>query len=114
MKRYHRAEIKNGKFISDKQRFNDSMASMPDGQYLWCLIKTQDRTPRDWQNYYFAVLGEWSLDTGYTKDNLHQMVKADLFPELFTETSTTDLDADQWNMLIWNLENYLILKFENR
>jgi hypothetical protein len=115
MKRYHRAEIKDGKFISDKERFKQSIASMPDGKYLWCLIKTQDRSPRDWQNYYFAILGEWSLDTGYTKDELHQMVKNELFPQLYEgKASTTELDVDQWNMMMWNLENWLILKFENR
>jgi hypothetical protein len=115
MKRYHKAEIKNGKFISDKQRFRQSIGSLPDGRYLFCLISTQDRTPRDWQNYYFAILGEWSLDTGYTKDDLHQMIKSELFPQVFeTETSTTALDGDQWQILMWNLENWLILKFENR
>lgn len=115
MKRYHRAEISNGKFISDKERFKSTMATMPDGRYLFCLIKTQDRTLRDWQNYYFAVLGEWSLDSGYSKDEIHQMVKTELFPQLYEqETSTRDLDEDQWNIMMWNLENWLILKFENR
>ena len=115
MKRYHKAKIEKGKFVSNKERFKHMISTLPDGDYLFMLLKTQDRTPRDWQNYYFAIVGEWSLDTGYTKDDLHQMVKAELFPQLYeSETSTTSLDSDQWQVLMWNLENWLILKFENK
>jgi hypothetical protein len=91
------------------------IGSMPDGSYLLLLLKTEDKTAREWQNYYFAIIGEWSLDTGYTKKELHHLIKDDLFPQLFDgETSSTELDTDQWKILMWNLENYLILKFENR
>lgn len=114
MKRYHKAQIKDGKFISDRMKFREMISSMPDGSYLILLLKTEDKTPREWQNYYFAIIGEWSLDTGYTKDELHQMIKDELFPQLFKVSSTTDLDTDQWKMLMWNLENWLIIKFENR
>lgn len=114
MKKYQKAEVVKGKFISDKNRFKEMIANTPDGKYLFCLISIQDRSPREWQNFYFAVLGQWSLDTGYTKDDLHQMAKDELFPELTDKTSTGDLDADEWNVIMWNLENWLILKFENR
>lgn len=115
MQRYHKAKIKNGEFVSDKRKFRETISTLPDGDYLFCLIKTEDRTPRDWQNYYFAILGEWSLDTGYAKGELHQMVKDQLFPQLYDNfTSTTELDNDEWKIMMFNLENWLILKFENR
>lgn len=115
MKWYHKAKIVKGKFISDKKRFTDSVATMIDGDYLFCLIKSSDKTPREWQNYYFVIIGEWSLDVGYTKDELHQMIKDELFPQVFeTETSTTDLTVEQWQILLWNLENFLVIKFENK
>lgn len=78
------------------------------------LIKQQDRTEREFQNHYFAILGEWSLDTGWAKDELHQLVKKELFTELFDEeVSTADLDVESWNIVFLNLENFLILQFEN-
>jgi hypothetical protein len=78
------------------------------------LIKRFDRTEREWQNHYFAVLGEWSFDAGYTKADLHTLVKDELFTKLFDEPlSTASLTTEQWNIVFLNLENFLILKFEN-
>lgn len=115
MIQYHKAKIKDGKFYSNRKLFQQRVSSLPDGEYVLMLIKLQDRTPREFQNHYFAILGEWSLDSGYSKDEIHQMVKEELFVDLFDdEISTSDLTVEQWNIVFLNLENFLILKFENK
>ena len=115
MKRYIKAEIKNGKFISDKQRFKDMVSSMPDGSYLMLLIKQSERSLRENQNYYFTQLGEFGLNYGWTKTDLHELVKNELFVELFDEPiSTSDLDEEMWEILFLNLSTFLIIKFENK
>jgi len=115
VKRYHKAEIKNGKFVSDKQRFKDMVSSLPDGSYLMLLIKRSERTPRESQNYYFTQLGEWSLSTGWDKLSLHELIKSELFVELFdAPISSSDLDEEMWSIVFLNLENFLICKFENK
>lgn len=115
MKRYFKAEIKKGKFFSDKDKFNTGISNMPDGNYLFLLIKTSNRTLRENQNYYFTLLGEWSLSTGYSKEELHDIVKNDLFVELFDEPlSTSDLTEEDWTMVFFNLETFLLVKFENK
>jgi hypothetical protein len=114
MNQYHRATIKNGQFFSDKKVFNDRIKDLPDGNYLMLLIKQFNRTVREWQNHYFAILGEWSNDMGWSKSDLHDYVKEHLFNELFgEEISTADLTEEQWNIVFLNLENFLILQFEN-
>jgi hypothetical protein len=115
MKHYYRATVKDGKFkLRNSKVFNESIKYYQDGNYLVALYKMTDKTTREWQQLYFAVLGEWSNDTGLTKDELHDMIKAELFDELFEKTSTTDLTNREWNILFINLENFLILKFENK
>lgn len=115
MKRYFKAQIKKGKFISDKKYFKDSVATMPDGDYLFLLIKTSDRTLRENQNYYFTQLGEWANSTGHTKEELHDIVKNDLFLQLFDEPiSTSELTEEEWVMIFLNLETFLLAKFENK
>lgn len=115
MKHYYKGVVKDGKFaLKDRKSFDDSLRYYQDGSYLLVLYKMTDKTTREWQQFYFAVLGEWSNDTGLTKDELHDLVKSELFPELFDATSTTDLTVKEWNVLFLNLENFLIIKFENK
>lgn len=116
MKQYHKGKIKDGILVlSNKQQFRSLVKSSPDCDCLLFLLKTSNRTQREWQEYYFAVLGAWSLDVGITKAELHELVKAELFQDLFDldVASTTDMSNDEWNILMLNLENWLILKFEN-
>lgn len=115
MKKYFKAEIKDGKFISNKSYFRQGVSYMPDGKYVMMLLKETDKDVRECQNMYFAQLGQWSTDTGYSRNELHEMVKDELFVELFDQPiSTTELTKDQWTMVFLNLQNFLLLKFENR
>jgi hypothetical protein len=116
MKHYYKAFVKDGKFkLRNRTGFDASIKHYRDGDYLVALYAIREKDQREWQQFYFAVLGEWSNDTGYSKDWIHDMIKSELFPEIFeTETSTTDLSNTQWNILFLNLENFLILKFENK
>lgn len=115
MKHYYPGLIKNGKFaLRSRQAFDNSIKHYKDGEYLVALYNLREKDQIEWQQFYFAVIGEWSTDTGYTKDEIHEMVKSELFPEIFdNEASTTELSNIQWNILFLNLENFLILKFEN-
>ncbi len=113
---YYRGSIQDGKFkMANRKAFEASIEHYPDGKYLVVLYKMTEKTTREWQEYYFAVLGEWCNDFGISKDQLHDEVKTELFPELFEDiTSTTNLTNEQWNILFLNLNNFLILKFENK
>ena len=116
MRHYYKGTIKQGKFkLNNKKAFDSSVSHFRDGNYLVALLNLTNKSQREWQAFYFAILGEWSNDVGLTKAELHDLVKSELFPDLFeTETSTTDLSNEKWNILFFNLENFLILKFENR
>ena len=113
---YHAANIKDGKFkLRNKEQFKGMVANLPDGPYLVILMDMNSKDVRSNQNRYFAQLGEWSNNTGWLKDELHQLVKDELFTFLFGEAlSTTVLTSEQWTMVFFNLENFLIRKFENR
>lgn len=115
MKRFFKAKItQDGKFVSDKDRFKRMCANIPPGDYLMLFIKQSNRTPRESQNYYFTQLGEWSLQTGYSKTELHDIVKHGLFVELFDgPVSSSELNEDMWDLVFLNLETFLITKFEN-
>lgn len=116
MRHYYKGTIKQGKFkLNSRVAFEASVRHLRDGNYLVALLNLTNKNQREWQAFYFAILGEWSNDVGLAKAELHDLVKTELFPDLFEDiTSTTDLSNEQWNILFFNLENFLILKFENR
>lgn len=111
---YHLVTLQKGKikFVNNNSR--NLLSSLDDGYYIVCFLKANDSDTRGNQNRYFFILGEWSLSTGWTKEDLHELVKDELFKELFEESlSTTDLSNEQWTILFLQLENFLIKKFEN-
>lgn len=115
MKRFFKGRIKGGEFKGDTENFRRNAKTLPDGNYIYFLIKVTDKDRRECQNFYFAILGSWSLDTGFTRKELHSLVKEELFVSLFgEEISTTDLTPQQWTIVFLELENWLILKFENK
>jgi hypothetical protein len=112
---YHGAQIKNGKLRFFNRDSKNQINSLPEGTYLVAVMSMNDKDNRDNQNRYFAQLGEWSLSTGWTKEDLHELVKEELFVDLFDEAlSTTALDCEQWTMVFFQLENFLLRKFENK
>lgn len=115
MGKYFDASIVNGSLVmDDRKQFLRSIKYMDDGDYIVSIFKQIQGTSRDMQKLYFAILGEWSNDTGWTKDELHALVKDDLFPTLFDAVSTADLNPHEWTLLIREVEDFLILKFENK
>ena len=115
MAKHFGAKISNGKLVLDnKDYFNNSIKNMSQGSYVIFLVRQDAKTIREFQNLYFAILGTWSEDTGWTKDDLHDLIKAELFPDITDKTSTQDLDTIEWHSLLLNLENFLLLKFENK
>jgi hypothetical protein len=116
MKHYYPGVVKNKRFaLRNRAGFDAAIKHYKDGEYLVVLHSMKEKDLIEWRRFYFAQLGEWSVDTGYEKADLHQMVKDELFPELFEgETSTADLTNTQWNILFLNLQDWLILKFENK
>lgn len=115
MIQYHGAQIKKGKLRFFNREAKNIIGTLPDGVYLVAVMSMNDKDVRDNQNRYFAQLGEWSLSTGWTKEDLHDLVKDELFTDMFDgPLSTTELDAEQWTMVFFQLENFLIKKFENK
>jgi hypothetical protein len=115
MSKYFDAQIIEGSLImEDKKQFLRSIKHMDDGDYIVSIFKHIQGTSRDMQRTYFAILGEWSNDTGWKKDELHSLVKNELFPELFESTSTTSLTQYEWTLLVREVEDFLIIKFENK
>lgn len=115
MIQYHPAKIKSGQFFSDKKKFADRVSHLPDGDYIHMLIKVTNKTTREFQNYYFVFIGQWALDYGWTKSDLHDYIKANLFTELFDEEkSTTEMSQEEWTIVFLNLENFLIGLFDTK
>jgi hypothetical protein len=115
MSKYFDAQIIEGSLImEDKKQFLRSIKHMDDGEYIVSIFKQIQGTSRDMQKLYFAILGEWSNDTGWKKDELHSLVKNELFPELFESTSTASLTQHEWTLLVREVEDFLIIKFENK
>jgi hypothetical protein len=113
--KYFDAHISGGSLIMrDKRQFLRTIRKMPEGEYIVSIFKQIKGTSRDMQKLYFAILGEWSNDTGWTKDWLHDLVKEELFPTLFEQTSTSDLTSVEWTLLIREVDDFLIMKFENK
>jgi len=114
MPQYHEAKIKNGKLSVDNESFLRAVRSLPDGDYILSITKQHHGSTREFQKLYFAILGEWSNDMGWTKDELHELVKNELFVELFEHAvSTSELSTAEWNIVMNNIETFLITKFEN-
>lgn len=115
MIQYHGMELKNGKLKFLNKDSKNIISSMPDGIYLAAFMSMNSKNTRDNQNRYYVTLGEWVSSTGWTKEDLHDLVKEELFQELFdAPLSTTELDAKQWTMVFFQLENFLMRKFENK
>lgn len=115
MIQYHGAEIKNGKLKFFNRESKNIIGTMPDGVYLVAVMSMNDKDTRANQNRYYVTLGEWALSVGWSKEDLHDLVKEELFQELFdAPLSTTELDAEQWTMVFFQLENFLMRKFENK
>lgn len=116
MLQYYSSHITNGKLkLRNKDQFKAMVSNMPDGPYVMVLMSMNEKDVRSCQNRYFAQLGEWSNSVGERKEFLHDLVKEELFTSLFGEPlSTTELTGEQWTMVFFNLENFLIRKYENK
>lgn len=113
---FHSAQITKGKLkLSKKDQYREMNKNLPDGPYVVIVMSMNTKDTRDCQNRYFAQLGEWSQDVGESKVFLHDMVKDELFTSLFGESlSTNDLTSEQWTMVFFNLENFLLRKYDNK
>lgn len=115
MIQFHGAAINKGKLKFFNRNAKELIGNLPDGDYLVAVMSMNSKDTRDNQNRYFVQLGEWSLSTGWNKEDLHELVKDELFTDLFdSPLSTTELDAEQWTMVFFQLENFLLRKFENK
>lgn len=113
--KYFDAKITGGSLVmSNKKQFLRTIKHMPEGSYIVSVFRQIKGTSREMQKLYFAILGEWMNDTGWTKDALHDLVKDELFPQLFEQTSTSDLTSKEWTILIKEVDDFLMLKFENK
>lgn len=116
IKQYHKCKIEGGKLILNKDKFSNAVSVLPEGSYLLTLTKVSDRTIRESQNYYFAILTELSRHSGEEKQDLHEMVKGSvlkgMFPRWKTLTTTKMKTTDQWDMFIFNLGIWAFKNYE--
>ena len=110
--KYFRAEIVNGQLSMDRNEVRRSVRFMPKGQYLMILLRVDNnRTDREWQKLYRAILKEMSLDTGYGPAEMHEFAKADVLSEMELD-STTELDKDSWPEYMDRLGDWALEKFD--
>jgi hypothetical protein len=107
---YWNAEIIKGRLETNKPAFVKAVKNCFDGKYLIALIRTSNRDERQWQKYYRVILGEMSMELGYEKNELHEIVKADVLEEMGF-SSTTELTAEDWTVFMervkdWSHENF--------
>lgn len=121
---HHKADIIDGKLVlKDKQRFTNGMFNMPDGAYLITVEKFPDTSLRGWMNRYRLYVDVVAKDAGESRNDLHNMVKKDILPELFQnpelllqpiypEISTKYLNEQGWDMLLKNFSIWVLSRYD--
>lgn len=80
-----------------------SLYGVPNGRYLCKLIPLNDnKSTREWQQYYFALVDLVSNHTGEYKQDIHSRFKQEYGIE-----STKELDSEHWNEYILSFKNYI-------
>lgn len=76
-------EIKDGRLV-DQGKFEDFIESMSDGEYYLEFTNiSRLATPEDYRKLYFTYRDIiWQVRQEYSKQELHDLIKNKLFPEL--------------------------------
>jgi hypothetical protein len=95
MKQQVKIEIKKGKVIHNADKIRDLMSSADDGFYIWTLEDVQPlKTPREYQNAYFAMVDVVAQHTGNDRYTVHEGFKV-----AKTVQTTKDMTVEQWKEL---------------
>lgn len=90
--------IKNGKIVEDLQ-------FLQDGQYLIKVMPFKDKSRKQYQENYFALIDEYSLHSGNNRYIIHA-----LFKKASDIESIKDISLKDWPQTIENLKFYLLDK----
>lgn len=99
-------EIKNGVIIHGSEAYKNLLYKL-DGQYIVDFISISSKEKDDLARYYFVLRDILYEDgeTGYTKNQLHDMAKRKLLPILADDGSnfddTVELTHKDWMTTKW-------------
>lgn len=85
-----RIKAENGKIVEGFDQMKVAVKQL-DGDYIVHFLSLQSpNTVEEWRKLYFAlrdVLHE-SVETGYTKNELHDEIKAHIIPKMYEESNS--------------------------
>lgn len=89
-------EVKKGKIIHGADRIKDHFSSLDDGYYVLTIESVLPlKTPRDFQNAYFAMVDIVAKHTGNDRYTIHEE-----FKKKHNVETTKDIDNAQWGKII--------------
>lgn len=124
MQQTHSAQIINGRLVpKNVSQFNRSMTAMPDGEYVIFVESWYDKSLYSWMKKYRRMVDVVAKDAGEQKQDIHEMVKREILPELFEnkdlllqpaypEISTKYLNEHGWDMLIKNFQFWVFKNYD--
>lgn len=81
---------------------------LDEGMYIASLLKENPKTVEECRAYYFAMRDILADHIGYSKKEMHQLVKQHLIKEQTTKALTTDLE---WFDFLKNFKNWAFNEF---
>lgn len=76
---------------------------LQDGRYLLNIIPIKDKTKKEFQENYFAVLDEICNDTGNKRYDLHNTFKKEVNIE-----SIKNITIEEWPQILYKLKMWCI------
>lgn len=108
MKKQVKIEIKKGKIIHNADTVKDTFTSADDGFYILTLEDVQPlKTPRDYQNAYFAMVDIVAQHTGNDRYTVHEN-----FKKLKNVETTKDMETDAWRHVHQEFKWWAFNEFE--
>jgi hypothetical protein len=114
--------IEEGKIRLGTEKLRETIRHSQDGEYLVYFYKLQPKTKEEWRKYYFLLRDILFEDgeTGYPKNELHDMAKGIILLQLQEEesnfdgekkNSTSSLSEEGWQKFVkifkeWAFESF--------
>lgn len=89
-------EIKGGKVQNE--------LPLMEGSYICVIISNKEKTVKEYQMEYFAIIDEMCMSTGNDRYTIHEM-----FKDYQKISSTRDIPIEQWQLVIWKLKEYCLI-----
>lgn len=99
-------DIEKGTVLLGREKFKSIIKNLENGQYLVHFTKISPKSKEEWRKYYFLLRDILYEDgeTGYTKQQLHDLVKKEILMKLIDDNDNfndDELDPTEWLSTSW-------------